>query len=107
MSHAPKEMVWAYRSTGPFSLPQRAYGVYTVLLTLRFFARVLNCPTTPLLSWSKPRLPAAEGVPPWSIRCVFQLPSIPVRLKALGFLILYFHESGSMWALFQLNAGRK
>jgi hypothetical protein len=51
-SHAPKEMIWSYRSTGPFSLPQRAYGVYSVLLTLRFFARVLDRATTPLLSFT-------------------------------------------------------
>ncbi len=51
-SHAPKEIAWSYRSTGPFSLPQRAFGAYSVLLTLRFFARVLKGATTPLLSFT-------------------------------------------------------
>jgi hypothetical protein len=52
-------MAWSYRSTGPFSLPQRAYGVYAVLLTLRFFARVLDGPTTPMLSFTAKKGAAA------------------------------------------------
>ena len=48
----PMSSTWSYRSTGPFSLPQRAYGAYSVLLTLRFFGRVLNGATTPLLSFT-------------------------------------------------------
>jgi hypothetical protein len=50
-SHTPNELAWSYRSTGPFSLPDRAYGVYSVLLTLRFFAKTLDRATTPLLSF--------------------------------------------------------
>jgi hypothetical protein len=37
---------------GPFSLPQQAYGVYSVLLTLRFFACQLDGATTPMLSFT-------------------------------------------------------
>lgn len=51
-THSPKEMVWAYRGMGPFSLPQQAYGVYSVLLTLRFFANPLRGATTPMLSFT-------------------------------------------------------
>jgi hypothetical protein len=50
--HNPKDINWAYRAIGPFSLPRRAYGVYAVLLTLRFFARLLDGATTPLLSFT-------------------------------------------------------
>jgi hypothetical protein len=47
-----KHIAWAYRAIGPFSLPQQAYGVYSVLLTLRFFMRQLDCAITPLLSFT-------------------------------------------------------
>jgi hypothetical protein len=48
----PREINWAYRAIGPFSLPRRAYGVYSVLLTLRFFSRLLDGATTPMLSFT-------------------------------------------------------
>ena len=51
-THNPKEMVWAYRGMGPFSLPQQAYGVYSVLLTLRLFSNPLRSATTPMLSFT-------------------------------------------------------
>ena len=51
-SHAPDEIKWAYRTLGPFSLPQKSYGVYSVLLTLNFFAQMLDGPTTPMLSFN-------------------------------------------------------
>jgi len=47
----PKEMKWSYRTIGPFSLPQQAHGVYSVLLTVRFFSIVLDGFTTPLMSF--------------------------------------------------------
>jgi hypothetical protein len=50
--HNPKEIKWAYRAIGPFSLPRQAHGVYSVLLTLRFFARQLHGATTPMLSFT-------------------------------------------------------
>jgi hypothetical protein len=36
-SWLPKDFDWAFRTVGPFSLPDSAFGVYAVLLTLRFF----------------------------------------------------------------------
>lgn len=55
-SHAPqKEVKWSYRTFGPFSLPKKAYGVYSVLLTLRFFSRVLEGATTPIMSFTANR----------------------------------------------------
>jgi hypothetical protein len=39
------------RTIGPFSLPGRSYGVYSVLLTLRFFSGLLHMPTSPILSF--------------------------------------------------------
>jgi hypothetical protein len=50
-TYSPKEITWSYRTVGPFSLPGRAFGVYAVLLTYRFFSRLLDEPTTPLLSF--------------------------------------------------------
>ena len=43
---ASNEVGWSYRTLGPFSLPRRAHGAFTVLLTLRFFS---NCLTVQLL----------------------------------------------------------
>lgn len=37
-SESVSKLKWAYRLIGPFSLPQKSYGIYTVLLTLRFFS---------------------------------------------------------------------
>ncbi|MDP2667971.1 MAG: hypothetical protein Q8O65_04585, partial [Nitrosopumilaceae archaeon] len=49
---SPDKIKWAYRAFGPFSLPGRAYGVYSVLLTLRFFTQLLHDrPITPMLSF--------------------------------------------------------
>jgi hypothetical protein len=50
-----KQIAWAYKAIGPFSLPQQAYGVYSVLLTLRFFMRQLDGAVTPLLSFTSKR----------------------------------------------------
>lgn len=50
-SHTPKELKWSYRTFGPFTLPNQAYGVYSVLLTLRFFSKLLDAATTPLMSF--------------------------------------------------------
>ncbi|QSF42992.1 hypothetical protein [Paenibacillus tianjinensis] len=49
-SYNTKLIKWAYKSFGPFSLPNSAYGVYCVLLTYRFFAQILDGTTTTLLS---------------------------------------------------------
>ncbi len=50
--HNPKEIGWAYMTVGPCNLPGRADGVYSVLLTYRFFSVLLQQPTTPLLSFT-------------------------------------------------------
>ena len=50
-THNSKDLAWAYRGMGPFSLPQQAYGVYSVLLTLRLFSNPLRGATTPMLSF--------------------------------------------------------
>jgi len=47
-SHAPDEMKWAYRARGAFDLPNKAQGVYCVLLLARFFSEMLRFPTTPV-----------------------------------------------------------
>jgi len=52
---SPKEIEWSYRTFGPFSLPKRAYGAYTVLLTLRFFSQPTLKATTPIMSFSAER----------------------------------------------------
>ncbi len=51
-TQSPKEIKWSYRTVGPFSLPGRAYGVYTVLLTFRFFSMLLHEPATAILSFT-------------------------------------------------------
>jgi hypothetical protein len=51
-AHDLKGISWSYRTIGPFSLPQHAYGVYAVLLTLHFFAREFVSRTTPMLSFT-------------------------------------------------------
>lgn len=50
-THSPKEIQWSYNSFGPFSLPNHADGAYSVLLTLRFFSKILRVSTTPLMSF--------------------------------------------------------
>jgi len=47
----PRRIGWGYRTIGPFSLPQYAHGAYATLLTYRFFSRLLDGATTPLLSF--------------------------------------------------------
>jgi len=51
-AHDLRSISWAYRAIGPFSLPQQAYGVYSVLLTLHFFTREFGSATTPILSFT-------------------------------------------------------
>ena len=50
-SHTPKKLKWSYRTFGPFSLPRKSYGVYSVLLTLRFFSQLFNGAATPIMSF--------------------------------------------------------
>jgi hypothetical protein len=49
-AHSTKDIRWSYKAYGSFALPNKAYGVYGTLLTLRFFSRVLDGSTSPLLS---------------------------------------------------------
>ena len=51
---ASKEITWSHRTLGPFSSPNQAHGAYTVLLTLRFFSKLmlLGGATTPLMSFT-------------------------------------------------------
>lgn len=51
-SSSPTDIKWSYRTYGPFSLPRRAYGVYSVLLTLRFFSYPYRNSTTPIVSFT-------------------------------------------------------
>ncbi|MBI4608566.1 MAG: hypothetical protein HY726_06145 [Candidatus Rokubacteria bacterium] len=51
-SDSPRDIAWSYRALGPFSLPKQGYGVYSVLLTLRFFSHLRRDATTPLLSFT-------------------------------------------------------
>lgn len=53
ISFSPNDFKWGYRTYGPFSLPNAAQGVYSVLLTLRFFSSLLHGATTPLLSFER------------------------------------------------------
>jgi len=57
-SASPGDMKWSYRAHGPFSLPNRASGVYSVLLTLRFFSQTIDSPTTPIMSFTAKKGPA-------------------------------------------------
>ena len=49
-----KKVKWAYRTVGPFSSSNQADGAYTVLLTLRFFWRIIfsDGAITPLMSFT-------------------------------------------------------
>src|SRR5262249_11332610 len=53
-SFDPHDLVWSYRTFGPFSLPYQASGVYTVLLTLRFFKSdlLMDGTVTPILGFT-------------------------------------------------------
>lgn len=51
--HSPaQDMKWAYRTFGPFSLPDLALGNYSVLITLRFFSKLLDGAVTPSMSFT-------------------------------------------------------
>ncbi len=51
-SHSPDDLVWCYRTIGPFNLPKRADGVLPSLLTLRIFTNLMHHElTTPMLSF--------------------------------------------------------
>ena len=49
-----QKVKWAYQTVGPFSSSNRADGAYTVLLTLRFFWRIVfsDSAMTPLMSFT-------------------------------------------------------
>ena len=49
-----KKVKWAYRTVGPFSSSNQADGAYTVLLTLRFFWKIIfsDSEMTPLMSFT-------------------------------------------------------
>jgi len=49
---AQSQIRWGYRTLGPFSLPNYAYGAYGVLLAFRFFSRLLDAATTPMFSFT-------------------------------------------------------
>lgn len=51
-AYSPEELQWSYRTFGPFSLPSRAYGVYSVLLTLHFFMKRMDGACTPMMSFT-------------------------------------------------------
>jgi len=51
-SYSAKDIEWSYRTLGPFSLPKQAYGVYSVLLTLRFFSQLYRGAMTPIMSFT-------------------------------------------------------
>ena len=46
-----KKAIWSYVSHGPFSLPDQAYGTYSVLLTINFFKHIVEGKITPLFSF--------------------------------------------------------
>lgn len=46
-----KQIVWSYKPTGPFTVPDLAQGGYTVALTLNFFAKVRDMNITPRYSF--------------------------------------------------------
>ncbi|MCL5036545.1 MAG: hypothetical protein M1269_05430 [Chloroflexi bacterium] len=51
-SHSPKEIKWSYRALPPFNLPDRADGVYSVLLTLHFFSGLnIDSSSTPIMGF--------------------------------------------------------
>ncbi|WP_317897841.1 hypothetical protein [Aurantibacillus circumpalustris] len=50
--HSPSEIVTAYKSKGPFGLPNRSYGAYSVLLSHNFFTLHAHYPTTSLFSFN-------------------------------------------------------
>src|SRR5204863_2536568 len=54
-AHSPSDMKWAYRAHGPFSLPDHAFGAYSVLLARRLFTDLLHVQQTTMLSFSASR----------------------------------------------------
>lgn len=50
-SNPSKDIKWSYRAHGPFSLPRGAYGVYSVLLTLKYFSQPHANSITPIMSF--------------------------------------------------------
>ena len=50
-SKTPEQSDWAYRCIGPFSLPGRSFGAYTVLLTTSFLSKEMDASTTPIMSF--------------------------------------------------------
>jgi hypothetical protein len=51
-THDTSLLSWSYKTIGPFSLPESSYGVYSVLLLLRFLSLTVDFATTPLLSFT-------------------------------------------------------
>jgi|GEM_PF-3322761 len=51
LTEPKKQIKWAYRPIGPFSVPDLAQGAYTVVLTLNFFTEVMNRKITPRYSF--------------------------------------------------------
>lgn len=50
-SQVARDTKWAYKPYGSFSLPKQAYGAFSLLLTLKFFARFHDRAITPLFSF--------------------------------------------------------
>jgi hypothetical protein len=60
-THAPaKQMPWAYRICGPFSIPGYAHGSYSVLLTLNFLKSPRDRDIAPMLSFDVKMKPSFE-----------------------------------------------
>jgi hypothetical protein len=58
----PREFAWSYGTFGPFNLPKRALGAYTVLLTLRFFSDLAGGATTPMMGFTLEKARAKHEV---------------------------------------------
>ena len=85
---ASKKVKWSYRTLGPFSSRNQAYGAYTVLLTLRFFSFITfsGSAKTPLLSFTAEK----DGV------------EIEVDLALFFQESKFFHESKSQHSKIEL-----
>lgn len=46
-----KQLEWAYRPLGPFTVPDLSQGAYTVVLSLNFFSHVMHMDITPRYSF--------------------------------------------------------
>lgn len=51
-TYSPKDIKWAYKLSGPFKLPKRAYGAYSIILTLGFFTNITTAAITPIMSFN-------------------------------------------------------